>query len=73
MPGLLLSKRTVLRSPAETGPIVCVCEYERRLALSKRVAKPEQLHVVYNGVRDVPPGLRARPAGARSRLARCRT
>jgi glycosyltransferase involved in cell wall biosynthesis len=38
--------------------IICVSESERRLAL--RVAPPDKLHVVYNGVRDTPH--RARPA-----------
>jgi glycosyltransferase involved in cell wall biosynthesis len=42
--------------------IVCVCESERRLALAQRIAPPEQLHVVHNGVRDVPESLRASPA-----------
>jgi glycosyltransferase involved in cell wall biosynthesis len=32
------------------------------------VARPEQLHVVYNGVRDVVPALRARPAGEPVRM-----
>jgi glycosyltransferase involved in cell wall biosynthesis len=41
--------------------IVCVSEYERTLALEKRVGRPEQLHVIYNGVRDIPPELRAKP------------
>lgn len=47
-----------------SGAIVCVCEYERRLALEKRVARPEQLRVIYNGVHDVPQALRARPAAS---------
>lgn len=41
--------------------IVCVCEHEKRLALRKSVAPEEKLHVVHNGVRDVPPLLRAEP------------
>jgi glycosyltransferase involved in cell wall biosynthesis len=42
-----------------TRAIVCVSEAERQLALAKRVAPPEKLHVVYNGVRDN--NLRAEP------------
>jgi glycosyltransferase involved in cell wall biosynthesis len=42
--------------------IICVCEYEKRLALSKGVARAEQLHVVYNGVRDTPHLALAEPA-----------
>jgi glycosyltransferase involved in cell wall biosynthesis len=41
--------------------IICVCEYERRLALAKRVAPAERLFLVHNGVRDIPVGQRARP------------
>jgi len=41
--------------------IICVCEYERQLALRKRVAHPQRLQVVHNGVGDVPAGLRAKP------------
>jgi glycosyltransferase involved in cell wall biosynthesis len=44
-----------------TRAIVCVSEYERELALSRGVAPPELLHVVHNGVRDVPQSLRAVP------------
>ncbi|MBC7925300.1 MAG: glycosyltransferase family 4 protein [Bryobacteraceae bacterium] len=39
--------------------IVNVCEFERRLALSKGVGRPEQHVVIYNGVHDSP--LRAKP------------
>lgn len=41
--------------------IVCVSEAERKLALDKKVAPPEKLHVIYNGVRDIAPELIARP------------
>jgi glycosyltransferase involved in cell wall biosynthesis len=44
-----------------TAGIVCVCEYERELALKERIAGPDRLFVVYNGVSDVPESLRARP------------
>lgn len=46
--------------------IVCVCEHERRLALEHRIAPPERLHVIYNGVRDT--DLRARPEAAPPRI-----
>ena len=42
--------------------IVCVCEYERRLALEKRVAEPGRLRVIPNGVHDVAGAWRAKPA-----------
>jgi glycosyltransferase involved in cell wall biosynthesis len=48
--------------------IVCVCEYERRLALAKRVAPREKLFVVHNGVADTPPELRARPGRSPVRI-----
>ena len=40
--------------------IVCVSEAEKRLALKKRIAPPEQLHVIHNGVGDN--GLRSDPS-----------
>ena len=43
--------------------IVCVSEYERELALRAGIAGAEKLHVIHNGVRDVPETLRAE-AGA---------
>jgi glycosyltransferase involved in cell wall biosynthesis len=46
--------------------IVCVSESERNLALSARIAPPEKLHVIHNGVRDVP--LRAQPDAAPPRI-----
>ncbi|MEO8592716.1 MAG: glycosyltransferase family 4 protein [Candidatus Solibacter sp.] len=48
--------------------IVCVCEAERRLALVYRIAPPERLHVIYNGVRDVAPELRASPGASPCRI-----
>jgi len=44
-----------------SAAIVCVSESERRLALERRIAPPERLLVVHNGVRDVPPEYRACP------------
>ncbi len=44
--------------------IVNVCEAERRLALARGIGRPEQHRVIYNGVRDVDPELRARPGVA---------
>ncbi len=46
--------------------IICVCDYERRLALDRRIAPPERLHVVYNGVRDT--AFRARPEAQPPRI-----
>lgn len=51
-----------------TDAVICVCEYERRLALAKRLCPAGLLHVVYNGVRDVPPPLRAAPGDSPVRL-----
>jgi glycosyltransferase involved in cell wall biosynthesis len=41
--------------------VICVSESERQVAISKRLARPEQLFVIHNGVRDVPPEFRASP------------
>ena len=51
-----------------SAAIICVCEDEKRLALSKRVAAAGKLFVVHNGVRDIAAGLRARPAQAPVRI-----
>jgi glycosyltransferase involved in cell wall biosynthesis len=51
-----------------TSAIVCVCQYERQLALARRLARPEQLCVVHNGVRDVAAELRASAGAAPVRL-----
>lgn len=41
--------------------IVCVCEYEKQLALARQIAPPEKIVVIHNGVRDIDPALRAHP------------
>lgn len=41
--------------------IVCVCRYERDLALAHRIAPAERLRVIHNGVGDLAPELRADP------------
>ena len=41
--------------------IVCVSEAERQLGLAHRIAPPDRMVVIHNGVRDVPAELRARP------------
>ncbi len=48
--------------------IICVCDYERRLAIEKRVAEPAILHVVHNGVRDIPSVQRAEPGRSPVRI-----
>ncbi|MCX6626692.1 MAG: glycosyltransferase family 4 protein [Candidatus Solibacter sp.] len=48
--------------------IICVCEEEKRLALSKGVASAGKLLVVHNGVGDIAGELRARPALAPVRI-----
>jgi glycosyltransferase involved in cell wall biosynthesis len=48
--------------------VVCVCDAERQLALASRIACPERLHVIHNGVCDVAPDLRASPEGTPCRI-----
>ena len=43
--------------------IITVSDYDRYLALRHRVAPPEKIVTVHNGVPDVDPGLWANPAG----------
>jgi glycosyltransferase involved in cell wall biosynthesis len=44
-----------------TRAILCVSNYERKLALARRIAPAEKIQVVHNGVRDIHHGLRAEP------------
>jgi glycosyltransferase involved in cell wall biosynthesis len=48
--------------------IVCVSRYERELALRAGIAGPEKLHVIYNGVQDIPATLRADTASSPVRI-----
>jgi glycosyltransferase involved in cell wall biosynthesis len=41
--------------------IVCVSESEKKLALAKEITSGNKLHVIYNGVRDVPAEMLATP------------
>jgi glycosyltransferase involved in cell wall biosynthesis len=41
--------------------VICVSQAEKRTAIANGVAAPDQLYVVHNGVRDVPPEFRAAP------------
>ena len=41
--------------------IVCVSDAERQLALRKKIAPENRLHVIHNGVHDIGPELRADP------------
>ncbi|MFB3778030.1 MAG: glycosyltransferase family 4 protein [Bryobacteraceae bacterium] len=38
---------------SRSAAIVCVCQYEKDLALRQRIARPDRLRVIYNGVHDV--------------------
>ncbi len=49
--------------------IITVSENDRRLALRYRLAPPERIVTVHNGMPDVPPDLRADPAAEPPRLA----
>ena len=48
--------------------IICVCEYERRLALERGITEAGRLFVVRNGVRDVSGELLSRPEGTPVRI-----
>ena len=51
-----------------SAAIICVCEEEKRLALSKGIAAAGKLVVVHNGVGDIADELRARPAQSPVRI-----
>jgi glycosyltransferase involved in cell wall biosynthesis len=48
--------------------IVCVCRYEKDLALRQGIADGGRLRVIHNGVHDVAPELLARPDAAPARI-----
>ena len=50
------------------GVIICVCDYEKRLALTMRIAESAKLEVIHNGVGDISTEQRARPEGTPVRL-----
>lgn len=52
-----------------SAAIICVCEYERRLAIEKKVGVPEQFFVVPNGVRDIFASQRADARRTPARIA----
>lgn len=51
-----------------SAAIVCVCEYEKRLALEKRIGPADLFHVIHNGMVDVAPGLFAAPLAEPPRI-----
>ena len=48
--------------------VITVSEYDRQLALRYRVARPEQLITVHNGMRDISPELISRPEQSPPRI-----
>jgi len=51
-----------------TRQLVCVSRADRELALAHRLAAPERIRLIHNGVPDIPPSLRARPTTEPPRL-----
>lgn len=51
-----------------SGAIVCVCNYEKRLAIEKGIAAPGKFVVVHNGMKDVPSAMRADPGAVPVRI-----
>lgn len=56
-----------LAAPLATR-IITVSEFDRQLALSHRLASPDKVVTVHNGMPDIPPGLRADPGRSPVRL-----
>ncbi len=48
--------------------IITVSEYDRQLGLAARIAPPERIVTVHNGMPDVAPSLRADPTGTPARM-----
>jgi glycosyltransferase involved in cell wall biosynthesis len=65
--GILFSKAERIAG-RWTDAMVCVCEYERDLALANSLAARERLHVIHNGVRDIPDSLLANLQRAPKRI-----
>jgi glycosyltransferase involved in cell wall biosynthesis len=66
-PGVPGSRAAVYRRLERlAGPLasrlITVSEFDRRLALEARIAAPDRIVTVHNGMPDVPPALRADPA-----------
>jgi len=72
--GRMASLAGALFRPAEriagrwARAIICVCDHERQLALAHRLAPPERLLVVHNGVGEIPEALRADPGASPVRI-----
>jgi len=72
-PGIPPARAAVYRRVERlVGPlaarIITVSEFDRQLALAARIASPERLITVHNGMPDVPPELRAEPGRSPARL-----
>jgi glycosyltransferase involved in cell wall biosynthesis len=48
--------------------IILVSDYDRRIAIRSRVGNPDKLHVIHNGMPDVPAQDRARPERSPARI-----
>ena len=48
------SRRSSLAMAPLAAAIVCVAEWERRVALHHRIGPPERLHVIHNGAPPCP-------------------
>jgi glycosyltransferase involved in cell wall biosynthesis len=48
--------------------IILVSDYDRRIAIRSKVGDPDKLHVIHNGMPDVPPEDRARPERSPARI-----
>jgi len=60
-----LAERWASRWDAE---IVCTCDFERKLVLQATAARPEKVHVIFNGVHDVARALLADPCRSPVRI-----
>ena len=68
-PAVRLAFRVLEKAaPRGAADVLCVCQYEKELAVRLRVCEANRLRMIYNGVHDVACEMRANPAASPIRI-----